>query len=74
MSNLTLNGVPIDPAASYRVTSNDFLANGGDGFTNMTVGTARTVAPGFDIDALVAYLGSGLPVSPPPRDRIVKIS
>ncbi len=35
-----LNGVPIDPAATYRVTTNDFLANGGDGFTRLT--SART--------------------------------
>jgi 5'-nucleotidase len=70
--NLSLNGVPIDPAASYRVTSNDFLANGGDGFTSLKSGTDRTVAPGFDIDALVAYLGSG-PVSPGPMNRIVKL-
>ena len=32
--NLTLNGTPIDPAATYQVTTNDFLANGGDGFTS----------------------------------------
>ena len=56
---LQLNGVPIDPAASYRVTTNDFLANGGDGFTNLTAGTDRTTAPGFDVDALTAYLGVG---------------
>ena len=35
-ANLALNGTPIDPAATYRVTTNDFLANGGDGFTNLT--------------------------------------
>ena len=31
---MALNGIPIDPAATYRVTTNDFLANGGDGFTS----------------------------------------
>ena len=36
VSDMTLNGVPIDPAATYRVTTNDFLANGGDGFTTLT--------------------------------------
>jgi 5'-nucleotidase len=70
VSGLALNGVPIDPAASYRVTTNDFLANGGDGFGNLTGGTDRTTAPGFDIDALVAYLGAGAPVGPGPADRI----
>ena len=49
----------IDPAATYRVSTNDFLANGGDGFTNLTAATDRTTAPGFDVDSLAAYLGSG---------------
>ena len=44
---MALNGTPIDPAATYRVTTNDFLANGGDGFTNLTAGTDRTTAPGL---------------------------
>jgi 5'-nucleotidase len=73
ISNLALNGVPIDPAASYRVTTNDFLANGGDGFTKLTGGTNRVTAPGFDIDALVAYLGAGAPVAPGPQNRFLKL-
>jgi len=72
VSGPTLNGTPIDPAASYRVTSNDFLANGGDGFTRLTAGTDRVTAPGFDVDALVALLGAGAPVEPGPQNRIVK--
>ena len=67
---IALNGTPIDPAASYRVTTNDFLANGGDGFTNLADGTDRTTAPGFDVDALTAYLGAGAPVAPGPANRI----
>ena len=47
VSNMALNGTPIDPAATYRVTTNDFLANGGDGFTNLTAGTGRVTAPGL---------------------------
>jgi 5'-nucleotidase len=70
VTNLALNGTPIDPAAAYRVTTNDFLANGGDGFTNLTAGTDRATAPGFDVDALTAYLGAGTPVAPGPADRI----
>ena len=70
ISNLALNGTPIDPAASYQVTTNDFLANGGDGFSALTQGTGRVTAPGFDVDALVAYLGAGAPVAPGPANRI----
>jgi 5'-nucleotidase len=70
---LALNGTPIDPAASYQVTTNDFLANGGDGFSNLALGTNRTTAPGFDVDALIGYLGAGTPVAPGPANRITKI-
>jgi 5'-nucleotidase len=74
ISALALNGTAIDPAASYQVTTNDFLANGGDGFTNLKNGTGRTTAPGFDVDALVAYLGAGAPVAPGPANRITQVS
>ncbi len=67
---IAVNGTPIDPAASYRVTTNDFLANGGDGFSNLATGTDRTTAPGFDVDALTAYLGAGTPIAPGPANRI----
>jgi 5'-nucleotidase len=73
VSGLTLNGTPIDPATTYRVTTNDFLANGGDGFTNLSKGTDRTTAPGFDVDALVAYLAKG-PVAPGPANRITGVA
>jgi 5'-nucleotidase len=55
------------------VTTNDFLANGGDGFTTLTGGTDRVTAPAFDVDALVAHLAANSPVSPPPLNRITKI-
>ncbi|MBB5871568.1 5'-nucleotidase [Allocatelliglobosispora scoriae] len=72
VSNIALNGTPIDPAATYKVTTNDFLANGGDGFTNLKLGTGRVFAPGFDVDALVAYLGAA-PVSPTAANRITRL-
>jgi 5'-nucleotidase len=74
VGNLALNGTAIDPVATYLVTTNDFLANGGDGFTNLTKGTGRTTAPGFDVDALTAYLGAGAPVTPGPANRITRAS
>ena len=38
ISNIRINGVPIDPAATYRVTVNNFLADGGDGYTDVHAG------------------------------------
>jgi 5'-nucleotidase len=71
VSGLTLNGQMIDPAASYRVTMNNFLASGGDGFTVFNQGT-NALGGAQDIDALVAYFNSFLPnaVPSPPVNRI----
>lgn len=55
ISNLSLNGAPIDPATSYRVTVNNFMAAGGDGFGVFTTGT-NLLGGAQDIDALVAYM------------------
>jgi 5'-nucleotidase len=70
--DLALDGDAIGAARQVRVSTNDFLANGGDGFTRLTAGTDRATAPGFDVDALVAYLGGHSPVSPPTPDRITR--
>jgi 5'-nucleotidase len=71
VSGLALNGAAIDPAASYRVTMNNFLAGGGDGFTVFNQGT-NALGGAQDIDALVAYFNSFLPgaVPNPPVNRI----
>jgi 5'-nucleotidase len=74
ITELKLNGAAIDPATNYQVTTNDFLANGGDGFSVLATGTGRTTAPGFDIDALTAYLGAGTPVAPGDTKRITTIA
>jgi len=67
------NGTPIDDAATYRVTVNSFLADGGDGFTILREGTDRLVG-GRDIDAFVTYLTANNPIAPPRANRITKTS
>jgi 5'-nucleotidase len=69
VSDITVDGSPLDPAAAYRVSVNNFLAAGGDGFTEFTRGTDLTGGP-VDLDAFTAYLGAHSPLSPPPADRI----
>ncbi|WP_433293071.1 bifunctional metallophosphatase/5'-nucleotidase [Pseudonocardia sp. CA-142604] len=66
---LGIAGTPVDPAATYRITVNSFLADGGDGFSVLTQGTNRVVG-GLDIDGLAAYLTEVGPVAPPATDRI----
>lgn len=50
-------GVVLDPLKTYRVTVNNFMATGGDGFTTFLNGT-QLLGGAQDIDALVAYLGA----------------
>jgi 5'-nucleotidase len=61
--------VALDPTATYRVTANNFLADGGDNFTIFAAGTNRFVG-GLDIDALSNYLTANDPYTPQPTDRI----
>ena len=53
------NGVLIDRAATYSVTVNSFLADGGDNFTVLRNGANRVGGP-LDLDALIAFI-QGLP-------------
>lgn len=65
----TVDGMPIDSEASYRVTMNNFLASGGDGFTMFTQGTAP-IGGALDLDALEAYFTTTPIVALPVADRI----
>ncbi|WP_227010557.1 bifunctional metallophosphatase/5'-nucleotidase [Pelagibius marinus] len=38
VKSVSVNGKPLDPAATYTVATNDFLAKGGDGYTVFTQG------------------------------------
>jgi 5'-nucleotidase len=71
--NIRINGVPLDPAASYRVTVNNFLADGGDGYTIF----GQVAGPRFfgeiDLDAFARYLTATAPTAPGPQNRITLI-
>jgi 5'-nucleotidase len=73
VTDVTIGGAALDPAASYRITTNNFLADGGDDFLSLKAGTGRTTLSDFDIDSLVRYLAptlTGDPIGPPALDRI----
>ncbi|HEY5730005.1 MAG TPA: bifunctional metallophosphatase/5'-nucleotidase [Anaerolineales bacterium] len=70
ISNVKLNGVALDPAASYMVTVNNFLADGGDNFFTFGSNTAPRLDGGNDLLALVNYLGTFSPVAPPSTNRV----
>jgi len=71
-ASMKLDGVTIDAAASYRITVNNFLATGGDGFTVLTQGTNR-LGGSVDLQALEAWLAHESPLSPPAQDRITLV-
>ncbi len=71
-ATIMLNGAPVDPAATYRVTVNSFLAGGGDGFLVLVEGT-NPLFGGMDIDALASYMGANSPVDPGPQNRITVV-
>ena len=58
-----LNGETVDPAGTYRVVVNNFLATGGDDFPILRDGTNRVTGED-DLVVLEAYLGSNDPYTP----------
>ena len=74
VSNMALNGVPIEMATSYQVTANTFIADGGDNFvTFATIDPATRLDGGNDLQALINYLGTFSPVAPPSTDRVTEL-
>ncbi|MET4387403.1 5'-nucleotidase [Bradyrhizobium sp. F1.4.3] len=70
---MTLNGQPIEPATGYRVTLNDYLAVGGDGFTVAKQGASPQYG-GYDADALFAFFKAHGPIGPLPPTRILRVN
>lgn len=73
---MTLNGKAMDMNARYRVTVNNFIAAGGDGFRALTEGTDARIGAS-DIDALVAYIeaeAKKAPLKPMALDRVKRIN
>jgi 5'-nucleotidase len=69
--SIMLNGSPLDMGATYRVTVNSFLADGGDNFTVLREGTDR-LGGAVDLDAVEAYFAAFSPVAPGPQNRITQ--
>jgi 5'-nucleotidase len=69
VSNIALNGVPVGPADTFRVTVNSFLADGGDSFPVLVLGGNR-LGGAVDTDAFQAYFATHSPVLPGPQNRI----
>jgi 5'-nucleotidase len=72
-TSVEINGEPVVSTQVYRITVNNFLAGGGDGFSVLKDGT-NLVTGAIDLDAFIAYLGANDPLSAPTDDRITPIN
>jgi 5'-nucleotidase len=68
VSDIRLDGKPVDPALRYRVVVNNYVASGGDNLSTFTTGTNITDDNVIDLDALVAWIAPGR--TPPAPNRI----
>jgi 5'-nucleotidase len=67
-----VGGVALDPARTYRVVANSFLADGGDGFSTFADARNKYIG-GLDIDAFASFLGRNDPFTPAATDRITLV-
>jgi 5'-nucleotidase len=72
-ASISLNGELVDPLRSYRVTVNNYLSVGGDGFTVLKEGTAQRFGV-FDADALYTYFQANSPIAPVATERIARLN
>ncbi len=69
------DGSPLDPAATYTVVANSFLAAGGDGFASFLEGTNVRDTGMIDLTATVSYLeAQDGPISPDYTQRSIGIT
>jgi 2',3'-cyclic-nucleotide 2'-phosphodiesterase (5'-nucleotidase family) len=69
VTEVSINGAPLDPERTYRVATNDFLANGGDRFAGFRKGT-NVVSAGELRDVIVGHVRKTSPLSPAVDGRI----
>jgi len=73
ITQILLNGEPLDLSATYKVGSNSFLASGGDNFFTLAQGTNKSDTGKIDLEAMVAYFEEFGTVAPDPAQRAVGV-
>ena len=71
--SVTFGGVPIGLGTTYRVVMNNFMADGGDGYTVFRDQCTQPLGGEVDLDAFARYLLAHSPVAPPPLNRITRV-
>ncbi len=72
MQSMYLDGRPIEAGKEYHITTNNFIAGGGDGFTVLR--EAKNPVLGIeDLEALKRYLENNSPLTPQYKARIRRL-
>ncbi len=74
ITSVMIDGVPLDPAASYRIGTFSFLATGGDNFRAFTQGTDYVDTGLLDYEAWVDHIADGSPLAPDYAKHAVQVS
>lgn len=71
--SLTVGGAPVEKDRTYRVATNSFLAEGGDGYSSLRNGD-RVATAELISDVLAGYVQKARSVSPPSTGRLITAS
>ncbi|MFE6254659.1 ExeM/NucH family extracellular endonuclease [Agromyces sp. NPDC057865] len=73
ITEMFLNGAAIDPAATYSVGVNSFLATGGDNFLTLNTGTNKADSGKVDLESMVDYFEAFDTITPDLKQRAVGV-
>lgn len=74
ITGMWLDDVAIDPATTYAVTANSFLAAGGDNFRAFNLATNKRDSGRVDLAAMVDYMAANSPVAGDPTQHAIGLS
>ncbi|MBI9108967.1 MAG: 5'-nucleotidase C-terminal domain-containing protein [Spirochaetales bacterium] len=75
VTDILIEGKPVDPAGTYKVSTNSFLAGGGDGYSVFRKAANRYDTSLFQRDVLIEYIQSmEQPIKPMTYDRFEVIN
>ena len=74
ITSISVDGVPIDPAKTYRIATPSFLTTGGDNFHVFKQATDKRDSGLVDLDVWVDYVRTHSPLSPSFVKRAVSVT
>ena len=73
LAKITVGGAALDPEREYRVTTNSFLAGGGDGYDELSQGRAVEIDPIVMRIMLEESMRTAPKVMPPSDERLILV-